>query len=168
MSKQCVDCMHYNIEASKGGKGNCLCEATGKFKLAHQDAENCPMFEDDIARSSLTKDILIEESKKFELHKGEVDSGTVKYCSDCTYLNTSQKKGEGCYQCDKTGKKVFGNQEWCTDFETAYARSSSEKNKIYDDGKEAQKKAESSGGSSGLLAALMVLLLIICKIFGLI
>ena len=168
MSKQCVDCEHYNIEATKGGRGNCLCEATGKFKLAHQDAEKCSAFKENIARGSFTKDILIEESRKFELHKGLVDSGTTKYCSDGMHLNTSEKKGEGCYQCDKTGKKVFGNQKWCLDFESS-ARSSSEKIRIYDEGKEAQKKAEnSSKGSSGIVAAIMVLLLIICKLFKLI
>lgn len=54
------------------------------------------------------------------------------YCSDCTYLNPNKLKDnkEGCCYCSKINKYVLGNQERCSEFEEAYARSNSYKEEI--------------------------------------
>ncbi len=67
-----------------------------------------------------------------------------KYCSDCTYFNPNDKKAPGYCKCSKIGKNVFGNQSRCEKFSEAYARGWYEKEKLYDDAIETQKKGSDS------------------------
>ena len=71
-----------------------------------------------------------------------------RYCSDCTYLQEDKEKGG--HKCTSKGKEAkaitkkidtssrYGNMDACGDFAEAYARRAYDKEKIYDEGKEAQ------------------------------
>ena len=60
---------------------------------------------------------------------------------------------------------MMGNQPCCPSFEMAYARSSAEKEKIYDDAKEAANKTDGKPAPI-LLAIVLIIILILGKIFG--
>lgn len=93
-----------------------------------------------------------------------------KYCSDCTYLNPNKLKNDipGYCYCSKIDKYVFAHCEGCEKFEEAYARRWYDREKIYDDGKDAENKVSSSEGSGIFLAVVLIILLFIFKIFNII
>lgn len=85
-----------------------------------------------------------------------------RYCSDCTYLKSSDKKYDGCYKCTKVKKYMFGNTPACPKFDNAYSRRAYDKEKLYDLGVKTEKNsAFSDKPSSGILLLLFFLLVII-------
>ena len=100
-----------------------------------------------------------------------------RYCSDCTYLEKDEKKGG--YKCTAKGpaakaitKKIdtparYGNMDACEDFEMAYARKAYDREKIYDEGKEAQNayKEDKNFGCYAILVGLLCLIALLYSIF---
>lgn len=89
-----------------------------------------------------------------------------KYCSDCTNFNTNKKKDgiNGYCQCTKQKKFVLANMPACEKFGEAYSRRSYEKEKLYDDAKNATSKF-SGKETSILVPIVLIILYIILKIF---
>jgi len=101
-----------------------------------------------------------------------------RYCSDCTYLEKDEKKGG--YACTSKGpaskaitKKIetkarYGNMEACDDFETAYARRLYDREKIYEEGKEAQNvyKKDENFGCKAILIGILCLIALLYYIFS--
>lgn len=90
-----------------------------------------------------------------------------RYCSDCTYLNPKKQKDNipGYCYCSKIKKHVLAHCEGCEKFEEAYARRWYDREKLYEEGKEAENKASSSESSGIFLAVILIILLFILKIF---
>lgn len=58
-----------------------------------------------------------------------------KYCADCEYINTSDKKCDGIYKCKKCKCYVSSCSGCCENFSESYSRNWYEKQKLYDLGK---------------------------------
>ena len=58
-----------------------------------------------------------------------------KYCSDCEYINTSDKKKEGIYKCRVRKCYICSCDNSCDKFRETYAKTGYEKQKLYDLGK---------------------------------
>ena len=88
------------------------------------------------------------------------------YCSDCENLNESKKKEgsiRGCmYQCKKLDKMVPGNFT-CEKFSKSYSRKTSDKERIYTEGRLYSDKVS---GNPGWLLFLVILLIVLALIMG--
>ena len=89
-----------------------------------------------------------------------------KYCADCTYFKTSEKKGEGVCKCTKNGKFMPGNAPRCDKFGEAYCRGWYEKEKLYDDGKKAANKPTPSNISTGTYLFFAIILVVIALLIN--
>lgn len=89
-----------------------------------------------------------------------------RYCSDCTHLNPNEKKGK-VYKCELIGKHLPGNRPTCEKFANAYARRAYDKEKMYDEGKEAENESEPDKLGTGriFIIIILVILIIITNIF---
>ena len=85
------------------------------------------------------------------------------FCSDCANLDTKDKKVDGVYKCKKLKEYVPANTLACDKFEKSYSRDWYEKEKLYDDGKEASNKW-SGKEVSILVPIILIVLLIILKL----
>lgn len=91
-----------------------------------------------------------------------------KYCSDCTYFNTKDKKGEGFCKCSKNKKYVLANSPRCDKFSEAYSRKWYEREKLYDAAKDTMNKyvpSKMSVGSYAIIAVILIVLAIIVNVF---
>jgi len=91
-----------------------------------------------------------------------------KYCSDCTYFNTKDKKAEGFCKCSKNKKHVLANGPRCDKFSEAYSRNWYEREKLYDDAIKTMNKFKPSSisiGSYVIIAVVLIVLAIIVNLF---
>ena len=91
-----------------------------------------------------------------------------KDCSDCANLNPKDNKGDGLYKCKITKKYVYGCDHGCDKFKHSW-RSSDDKKKFYNLGKDAKNKSGQLNISpSGYFMIFIVLLIVwlIAKLSG--
>ncbi len=86
-----------------------------------------------------------------------------RYCSDCAKFNPKDKKAPGICMCKKNKKHIPANTPACDKFEKSYSRDWYEKEKLYDDGKEASNKF-SGKEISIIVPIVLIVLLIILKL----
>ncbi len=90
-----------------------------------------------------------------------------KYCSDCVHMNTNSSKCDGIYKCKAIKNFTNASNSACEKFETCYGRNSTEKQKLYNLGKEANSKEKNSPiGIYVFVLILLIILTIIAKING--
>ena len=58
-----------------------------------------------------------------------------KYCADCEYIDTTNKKCDGIYKCKQSKCYISSCNRCCDKFIETYMRSGYEKQKLYDLGK---------------------------------
>ncbi len=90
-----------------------------------------------------------------------------KYCSDCVNMNTHDAKCDGVYKCKIINDFTNACSNACEKFETCYGRNSTEKQKLYDLGKEANAKGDDTPlGVYVFILILLIIAEIIAKISG--
>lgn len=84
-----------------------------------------------------------------------------RYCSDCTFFNSKDKKDgvEGYCKCSKIKKNILANTPACEKFERAYSRKAYDCEKLYDSAKEAEKK--STGKDMPVIIPIILIIAII-------
>ena len=100
-----------------------------------------------------------------------------RYCSDCTYLVEDKKLGYKCTSKGSSAKAItkkietparYGNMDACEDFETAFARKLCEREKIYEEGREAKSKYKEDNtlGLQAILVGILCLAALLYWIFS--
>ena len=55
----------------------------------------------------------------------------MRFCSDCEFLNTKDKKKDGIYMCEKCKKYMNSSTDACDKFERDLSTNNWEKNDLY-------------------------------------